>query len=496
MKKKVILVLVDSLLPGPLEQAMDEGKVPIMNLIKEAGVFYKDGVTVLPTMSCSIDTSLTTGVFPHKHKIPGLVWYHSDENRIVNYGSSFGTVWRLGFKQVLEDILYKLNKEHISKDVETIYEVLERRGFTVGNINLAVYRGKQQHDVKLPFLVNLATSFSLKEQLKGPNNLSIGKLTDWPLPAPYKLAASTSVFKRYGLNDDYTVELFQEVVRQGQLPDFLMTYLPDLDQAVHKNGTNYVIKQVEKVDNKLAKMMEAFGGPEKALEEAVWIIISDHGQTDIDPDKARGQIPLHTILKDFSIHNLRNKINSATTDLIICNNERLAYIYPFRKKQDPIIEALKQDDRIDWIAYPDGKRIIVEKREQKEGYIDDLKLIFSKDGEYIDKYDQSWEISGDKKVLDLHIVGNHVEYKEYPDALMRLYGAVFAQRTKDVLIVTARPGHEFQSQGSAKHNGGGSHGSLHRQDSEIPIIIGGTDKRPKYPRIVDLKQFILALLQK
>ena len=493
MHKKVILLVVDSLLPGPLEQAIATGKAPNIAAIANSGAFIKDGVTVLPTMSCSIDTSLATGVFPHEHKIPGLVWYNSQENRIVNYGSSFGTVWRLGFRQVVEDLLYKLNKEHISGNVVTIYEQLEKRGYTTGNVNLAVYRGKQNHDVKLPFLLNIFTGFAFNEQLKGPKLLALGKLTNMNLPRPFKLSAPATAFKRYGVNDAFTIEMFQEIAKQDQLPDFFMGYLPDMDQSIHKNGTKQVGQEIEKIDYKIGKMLAALGGVDKALEQTIWIITSDHGQIDIRNDQ-RSQINLDDILKDFAIHNLRNKINLGTTDAIICNNERLAYLYTFRNKSEQIIDALKQDDRIDWLAYPDGDQVVVEKRAQLEDYTDDYKLIYSREGEYIDCYNQSWTLMGDNKALDLHIIGQHIQYGDYPDALMRLYGAVFAQQTKDVIVVTAKPSYEFKSQGSAKHNGGASHGSLHKQDSEIPIIIGGTTKVPKHNRIVDIKEFVLRLL--
>ena len=493
LHKKVILLVVDSLLPGPLEQAVATGKAPNIAAIANSGVLIKDGVTVLPTMSCSIDTSLVTGVFPHEHKIPGLVWYNSQENRVVNYGSSFGTVWRLGFRRVMEDLLYKLNKEHISGNVVTIYEQLEKRGYTTGNVNLAVYRGKQNHDVKLPFLLNILSGFSFNKQLKGPKLLALGKLINVKLPRPFKLIAPATAFKRYGVNDDYTIEMFEQFVNQDQLPDFFMGYLPDMDQSIHKNGTKHVLQQIEKIDYKIERMLTALGGVDKALEQTIWIITSDHGQIDIGNDQ-RSQINLDDILKDFAVHNLRNQVNLATTDVIICNNERLAYLYTFRNKSGEIIEALKQDARIDWIAYPDGDQVVVEKRAQLENYTDDYKLIYRRDGEYTDCYNQAWTLMGDMRVLDLHTVGQRIQYGDYPDALMRLYGAVFAQRTKDVIVITAKPSYEFKSQGSAKHNGGASHGSLHRQDSEIPIIIGGTTKTPKHNRIVDIKQFVLQLL--
>ncbi|OEH85184.1 hypothetical protein BHU72_06125 [Desulfuribacillus stibiiarsenatis] len=491
--KKVILLLVDSLLPGPLEKAMERGEVPNMSAIAETGTFIKRGVTLLPTMSCVVDSSIITGCYPDEHHVPGLMWYNPKENRIVDYGSSFGITWRLGFKQVLQDVIHDLHSKHLSKKVTTIYEDLEKRGLTTGNINFGVYRGKSEHTMKMPFLLNLMTKFQLNnKKVKGPNILTVGKLVKGELNKPYDINAPSSVFKRYGLNDEYTIEVFQEIVRQKQLPDFTMMYFPDLDQAVHKKGTKFAIDSIQKIDKKIGQLLDALGGPEKAMEETIWIILSDHGQTDVK--EGIGQIPLPEILSDLTIHNLRKPIDSATMDVVICNNERLTYLYFFRMKKDKIMEALLADSRIDFVAHRNNQQITVEKRDHDSNKKKDLKLVYSETGDYTDPYNQTWNISGDYQVLDLHVKDNRIDYDDYPDALKRLQAAFFGQRTQDVLVVTAKPGYEFQSQGSANHNGGGSHGSLHRQDSEIPIIIGGTDKKPKYPRIVDLKKFILDLI--
>lgn len=493
MKKKVIVVVVDSLLPGPLEMAMSNGKAPNMQQLAAKGKFIKDGVTVFPTMSSAIDTSLVTGVFPDEHKVPGLVWYDAQQNRVINYGSSFGTVWRLGFRNVVEDILYHLNEKHISKFVSTIFEDLASEGLSTGNISLAAHRGNTSHEVRLPWLVKLLTMFALNKPVRGAEILSLGRFTDVELYQPYQLQAPTSAWKRYGVNDTYAVALFREIVRQNALPDFISVYLPDLDQAVHKHGTKGVIEEITKVDTRIGHMMESMGGVESATEQAVWILTSDHGQTDIHPG-SDGQIDLRDILQNFTIHNFRKPINPATLDVLICNNERMAYLYTFRMKRDPLVDALKEDHRIDFIAYPREKHVVVEKRYHGEKTPRDAQLIFSKDGPYEDIYGQTWNIQGDAALLDIKINDMQLCYEQYPDALRRLYGATHAHSTDNVLTVTAKPGFEFQSQGSAKHGAGASHGSLHRQDSLIPMIIAGTDRTPKHARLVDLKEFVISLL--
>jgi hypothetical protein len=63
----------------------------------------------------------------------------------------------------------------------------------------------------------------------------------------------------------------------------------------------------------------------------------------------------------------------------------------------------------------------------------------------------------------------------------------------EFLVVTAKPGYELADRSSPTHIGGGGHGSLRQEESLIPLIVCGTDQKPQYLRIVDLKSFLLKL---
>ena len=84
-------------------------------------------------------------------------------------------------------------------------------------------------------------------------------------------------------------------------------------------------------------------------------------------------------------------------------------------------------------------------------------------------------------------------YGKYPDALARLYGAMHSHPGRYV-IVTVQPGYELITESSPTHIGGGAHGSLHAVDSLVPLLVTGTDSRPKSLRIVDLKEWVLRLV--
>jgi hypothetical protein len=66
----------------------------------------------------------------------------------------------------------------------------------------------------------------------------------------------------------------------------------------------------------------------------------------------------------------------------------------------------------------------------------------------------------------------------YPDALSRLWSALECPHSGDVLV-SAELGFEFVDWGGADHVGGGSHGSLHRDDSEGVLMLCGLYPPPR-----------------
>jgi hypothetical protein len=57
------------------------------------------------------------------------------------------------------------------------------------------------------------------------------------------------------------------------------------------------------------------------------------------------------------------------------------------------------------------------------------------------------------------------------------------------VIVSAAPGFEFADLAGRHHAGGGSHGSLRRGDSEVPMLTIGLDLQPQ--SIVEIAPAIL-----
>ncbi|MFZ9668622.1 MAG: hypothetical protein ACO3CR_02060, partial [Solirubrobacterales bacterium] len=80
--------------------------------------------------------------------------------------------------------------------------------------------------------------------------------------------------------------------------------------------------------------------------------------------------------------------------------------------------------------------------------------------------------AGDREARGASIYGGRFDSPEYPDALGRLYSAMLAPHSGDIAL-SASLGYECIDWGGSAHLGGGSHGSLRREDSSGPLLFVG-----------------------
>lgn len=484
--KKVIVLLVDSLMPDTLEDCIRHRTAPALQFLISRGRYWPNCVTVFPTMTASVDSSLLTGVYPDVHRVPGLIWYSPEEEAIVNYINGWKCVRKLGITRCAQNVLYSLNEKHLSKQTTTLFEELDKLGVSSASINAMVHRGSRKHKIRLPFLVHLATGFRFRQDISGPDILTLGAMADTKIERhiPARLRRGGQL---YGINDSYAVSVLKHLIQSGEQPDFTLAYLPDNDHRVHKSNPAHAESSLIQVDKHIQSLLDTFGPWDRALEQNIIIIISDHGQTRIGRGK-QFNIDLDRLLHSFRVLQLGEHV--AGHELIVCNNERMAYIYPLKPAIEPeVIEKLVGEARIDLIAWKEADGVRV-----KEGG-SGREVYFARSGPYMDMYQSAWDIIGEWEVLDLRTEGSRIHYGDYPDVLSRLYGALYSQDIP-MIVITARPRYEFKSRHHPTHLNGGSHGSLHKYDSFIPLIVAGTQHPVKEPpRLVDLKHFVMELFR-
>lgn len=484
--KKVIFLLVDSLMYQSIDQGINKQELPTLKFLTEQGQYYRNMVSSFPTMSVSIDSTLLTGSYPDIHKVPGLSWFSVDQSRMINYGTGPMEVMKQGAHPVLADALIHLNGSHLNKEVPTIYDDLAKKGLKSGSINGLIYRGAAQHKLQIPLWMQGPASLPQEIQVNGPDLLSLGSLSD-----PFRDVKDLpdGLVHRMGLNNEYAVEAVKYLIQSEQLPDFLYVYLPDLDHELHKKGPSE-ISGVKKLDQQLQSILQAFGSREKALHEAVIIIAGDSGMTQILSEKQNPVIELPDLFGHLNVLRLGETVTSET-EIVLAVNETMAYVYSLKGEPslNDISNVLTKDSRVDLVAWKDEEWIqVIQGSPAKQ-------LRYKAGGPYKDPYNQTWTIEQDTNILDIQVnASTHsLEYEEYPDVLKRLSGALHSHPGK-FLVVTAKPGYEFTGGSSPLHEGGGGHGSIRKKESLVPLIIAGTDHKPDYLRIVDLKAYLLNLM--
>ncbi|BFH14043.1 hypothetical protein J6TS7_17970 [Paenibacillus dendritiformis] len=438
-------------------------------------------------MTATVDCSLVTGTFPDQHRIPGLIWYDPETKEIVNYINGWKCIKKLGLSKCAQHVLFNLNEKHLSTQVSTIFEELYRRGKTSASINAIVHRSVKRHAISLPLLMNVSTGFRFRNSSTlGPDVMTLGAMVDSEInkniPRPMR-----GYKQKCGINDAYAAHAVKAMIQSNQLPDFMLVYFPDNDHEVHKKNPAHAEEALIRVDRHIQEILNAFDSWEEAVNQCVFIVTSDHGQTRIGNEE-RFNIDLDLLLDSFRVLQLGEKVGSHH-DLVVCNNERMAYVYPLRiDKLAKIIEILSSESRIDLIAWKEKGQVTV--KEGGSGRI----MQYQPDGPYTDSYGSAWTITGEEAVVDLRIQEQEIQYGDYPDVLARLYGALHSQDVP-MIVITARPRYEFKSRFYPVHLNGGSHGSLHKYDSDIPLIVAGTSHGVKEPpRLVDLKAYILELM--
>jgi predicted AlkP superfamily pyrophosphatase or phosphodiesterase len=260
--KPVVLVVIDGLTPSMFETA----ETPALRFLADHGE-YRRAASTFPSLTPVCLSSIATGAHPDRHHIPHLVWWHRDEQRIVEYGSSFAALRVAGLARALRDTIVDLNAQHLSRDVETVYETLEDAGLTTAAINITCYRGRTRH---LPIIPGAPA-------VNGPKRFFF-----YSLYSSDRTGAPIAVRNRaLGSIDAYAAWVGRWLVTRDGF-DLLVHYLPDYDYASHLEGPDSAHAALERSDAAVAALMEAAGGPDAFLERYAVIVCSDHGQSKVE----------------------------------------------------------------------------------------------------------------------------------------------------------------------------------------------------------------------
>jgi predicted AlkP superfamily pyrophosphatase or phosphodiesterase len=249
--------------------------------------------------------------------------------------------------------------------------------------------------------------------------------------------APLSIFGRsQGSIDGYAAAVGRWLVTRDGF-DFLVYYLPDYDFASHVHGPDGAFEALARSDAAVGALLDAAGGPDEFLERYAVILCADHGQTRVERS-----VQLQSTFAD-----VRGTLVTAS------NRAGMVYRLPgCTHDARSLAELLDDEPAAETVLFrEDGD--VVARRESEEVLVDRAGALF-----------------------------------DYPDGGARAWSALHNPNAGDV-VVSAAPGVEFADLAGRHHAGGGSHGSLLRGDSEVPMLAIGFDRVPA--SIVDVTPAVL-----
>jgi hypothetical protein len=418
---KVVLIVVDGMTPAAFERAVEGGRAPALSFLAEHAE-YRQATSVFPSLTPVCLTSIATGAGPGVHHIPSLVWWNRGERRIVEYGSSFPALRAAGLSQSLLDTIFNMNAKHLSPQAVTIFEALEDAGLVTAAVNITCYRGRHRYLPVLP---------GVNRAAYGPRRFFFyGLFESDRTGAPLSIRS-----RRGGSIDAYAAAVGRWLVTRDGF-DFLTYYLSGYDFASHEGGPDGAAAQraLEQIDLAIGALFEAAGGPDEFLERYAVVLLSDHGQTNVE-----------------RVARLQEPFADLPHEVVVAASNRAGQVYLLPEAR---VEPAELARRLDGFA----------------------------------AVDVSLRREGDEVVARRDGADAPVEKLEHPDAAWRGRSAL-ANPNAGELLVSAAEGWELVDLGGQHHAGGGSHGSLLAGDSVVPLLTIGLG--PEVRRITDVAPAVI-----
>jgi len=484
---KLVLCVIDAMAPAALERAIEAGVAPTLERLVQDGRYVSDCVAAFPSVTPVCAASIVTGVRQDAHLIPGMNWFHREERRYVEYGSSFRAAQRFGIARQLTDTVYNMNRAHLAAETLTVFESLDDADVRTAGTTYLMYRGRHRHEPQRDTTLTRVASTLIRHPVLGPRELFYADIF------ASRRTGCRSGLGMPGVRDRHSGCVSAYLV-ENDLFDFLLLSLPDNDWYSHKRGPDAQVQSIGQADLQLARVMNAAGGVDEFLREHAVIVMADHSQAHVT-----ASIALQDELAELDVLGPGRSTQDADEDarIAVCPSQRAAMVYALHRSErdamraSVVARALSIDgvDLVMWLERDAHEA-------PREGVIASPlhgELRFAPDGPLIDLRGASWNVEGALAAIGATIEDGRLLSPEYPDALARTWAALTCSSSGDVLL-SAAPGYEFVDWGRQAHVGGGSHGSLHASDSLGALVLSGVrlpDPEPEQWGIADVAPLVL-----
>jgi hypothetical protein len=447
--RKLVLAVIDGLKPAMLERAIATGRAPVLAAIVERGTYVDSCCAAFPSVTPVCAATIATGTRQDEHRIASMNWYSREEERYVEYGSSFSAARRFGVVQQLTDTIYNMNLEHLPEDVPTVFETLDDADVRTACTTYLIYRGRYSHEVSRETALMRLASTVIRRPTMGARELFYADVF------ASRETGCRSQLGLPGVRDQHAGCVGSYLV-ENDLFDFLLLSLPDNDTHSHRNGPHAQVTSIANADRQLERMVHVSGGVEDFLEEHAVIVVADHSHAAVER-----RIDLRAAFDEFHVLSPAGS-DREEAEIALCPAQRSAMAYALLAEgRGELVPRL-----VDHAAGLDGVDLVMWRPAPREGAVrsGERELRFARGGDIEDARGRRWSVDGDLRVLAARVEDGVLRSDDYPDALARIWAALACPTSGDLLL-SAAPGYEFADWGGVDHVGGGSHGSLHRSDS-------------------------------
>ncbi len=467
---KLVLCVIDAMAPAMLERAIEAGTAPVLERLVSGGTYVPQCVAAFPSVTPVCAASIVTGTAQDAHEIPGMNWFHRDEHRYVEYGSSFRAAQRFGIARQLTDTVYNMNGAHLSQATPTLFETLDDIDVRTAGTTYLMYRGRHRHEPQRDTALTRIASALMRHAVMGPRELFYADVF------ASRQTGCRSNLGMPGVRDRHSGCVSAYMV-EHDLFDFLLLSLPDNDWYSHKRGPDAQVHSIGQADLQLARVMNAAGGVEEFLGEHAVIAMADHSQAPVT-----ATIALQDELAELGVLSPARPVARSAPDsparIAVCPSQRAAMVYALHDAERDAMRAsvvtralaIEGVDLVMWLerdAHEAPREGVIASSAHGE-------LRFAPGGGVVDLRGASWSVEGALAVLAASVEDGRLLTPLYPDALSRAWSALTCRTSGEVLL-SAAPGVEFLDWGRQAHIGGGSHGSLHASDSLGALVISGLE---------------------
>jgi len=469
---KLVLCIIDAMAPAMLERAVAEGVAPVLQTLIERGRYVPDCVAAFPSVTPVCAASIVTGVAQDAHRVPGMNWFHREEERYVEYGSSFRSAQRFGITRQLTDTVYNMNRAHLSADTPTVFETLDDADIRTAGTTYLMYRGRYRHEPQRDTALTRVASTLMRHAVMGPRELFYADVF------ASRRTGCRSGLGMPGVRDRHSGCVSSYMV-EHDLFDFLLLSLPDNDWYSHKHGPEAQLQSIAQADLQLARVCEAAGGVEEFLREHAVIAMADHSQAPVTDT-----IALQDELAELGVLGPSRASGGEEPRIAVCPSQRAAMVYALHESERDAMRAsvvtralgIEGIEHVMWLArdaHEAPREGIISSPEHGE-------LRFRPGGPLEDLRGVGWSVEGPLAVIDGTAADDRLRTPTYPDVLARVWSALTCPSSGEVLL-SAAPGYEFIDWGRQAHVGGGSHGSLHASDSLGALVTCGVELPAEEP---------------